>query len=252
MPAFAAGDVPAADAARLLMNRIAGVMLVPLGEQHGEITPLSQFAVNQIAKALTAVGDAYLMLVGDYSPRLAERAARFSALLPALRLSGDWVRSVEAAYAYKLNPAPAPGPFGAEHYAAVRPAIGAALRVVAAASGDGDSDEAGWRDAVSAVLASVADTSADDQVVAAQLRDVGFVPAPSTDGEDAGLRRTVLEGLRDVFRATATKSGSGEAGGLERRLACVGAPSGPGGASPLERLELARRHLSTAWLATCH
>jgi len=173
IPAFAPSDISLRDAARLLMNRIAGVMLVPLPEQRGH-EALTQFAVNQLSKALVGAGDAYLIAAGDYSSRCVDRAPRFSALASALAIDGRLAAAIEKAYRYKLNPQPAPGVFRHGDFVIARAAIAAALRQLAAQA----SASCEWELAVAAALDSI---------------------EPPGDME----RRAILEKLTVLFRATA-------------------------------------------------
>lgn len=239
LPAWAPAEIPARDTARLLLNRIVGVMLVPLPEQRGEAA-VSAFAANQLAKAFTAAGDAHLQIAGDYATRGRERRARLAALAPALGLDPCWATRIDAAYAFKLEPAAAAAPAGAADFAAVRTVIGdAAVRL----AGDG---RCPWSMLVESALADEAGREDDDAFIHARLRAAGLALSPRARA--VRLRQRMLDALVALFRHGL--DGTDEDDVLARCAAA--SPMTPrAGHSAAARMEAARAHVAAVWLA-CH
>jgi hypothetical protein len=253
VPAYAPAEIPHTDAAVLLMNRLAGVMLVPLPIQYGRDAVLSTFAITQLTKALIAVGDAYLLRHGEYSSRYRERAARLAALAPALRLDRRSLSRVLDAYAYKCAPNAAVATIEPADFAVARTAMTAALddRTAGGEAGAGRDDRGLWDVAVAAVLAMVSDREADDARIAAGLRVLGHaVPAATSGGPS--LRFTILDGLVEVFLAGAPTSGAALSPRLRTRLDRLGIADVAAAPAGAMALETARTRLAAAWLATCH
>lgn len=250
LPAYAPADIPPDDAALLLLNRSAGVMLVPVAEQRGATGPLSQSAVNQLTKALVAIGDAYLIGIGDYSSRIAERAARFAALAHALDIDPGWRGRIGAAYAYKIAPLVAPAGFGADDFATLRHAVPVALRALlpSTAQSGPAAGAAAWPMAIEAALSRVPDLELDDAMVRERLRTCGWhPPAPPVVG---GLRRAILAGVAALFLASGATEDAGAWEATRQCLTQLGMP--PAGAPDCQAMELARVNLAGAWLSTCH
>lgn len=257
MARFAPADIPVRDAALLLLNRVAGVMLVPLPEQQ-QAKP-GQFAVNQVAKALAAAGDAVLIAIGDYSTSSATRARRFRALAPAVDVPGEIADRIERAYGYRLDPVEAPGPFGAEDFRAVRDSCACAMRFVAARLGEcGESFLTdGWAHAIRAAVAPVADPEADDADAVRKLGEAGF--ASARDGRTVlGVRRVIFEGLVALFFATDRASPREDLLALARGRVCQLGARGERAdetgskTSRADDAEWTRQQLAAAWSVVCH
>lgn len=109
MPAFAAADIPAFEAAWLLRNRGIGLLLArlypnPDGSLPGE--KLENFQV-EINKAALAIGDALFILNGSYHCSYAERAGRIDELRTDKPGFGDaHIQAYRIAAEYKLRPRP--------------------------------------------------------------------------------------------------------------------------------------------------
>jgi hypothetical protein len=107
MPAFAAGDIPAFEAAWLLRNRGIGLLLArlylnPDGTLREE--KLENFQV-EINKAALAMGDALFILNGNYHYSYAERAKRINELRTTEPGFGDaHIQKYLMASEYKLRP----------------------------------------------------------------------------------------------------------------------------------------------------
>ena len=249
LPPWAPAAIGLRDAARLLMNRVAGVMLVRLPDQHGSRRPLTQFALNQLTKAWVAVGDAHLIRAGDYTSRCADRLGRFSALAPALGLDARAGARIAAAYEYKLCPTPPAENWGARDFAELRALVGATLGLLAE---DAASGLTGWELAVAAALDPVTDAAADDGHAAERLRSLGFDPGEVCGSPAPMIRRALLEGVLALFRATCGDAGTADRASVRDRLKRLGCPAVlPDEPSPADE-EIARLHLANAWRAVCH
>ena len=247
LPPWAPTDIDTRDAALLLMNRVTGVMLVPLLEQAGR-QPLTQFGLNQLTKAWLAVGDAHLIRVGDYSSRCADRRDRFGALRPALGLDTVAGARIAAAYEYKLRPTPPAGDWGAQDFADLRAVVGGTLEGLAQ---DAPRDLTAWDLALSAALRPVTDAAADD-CHAERLRGLGFNPPEVRGSAAPRFRRAVLEGVLALFRATCGDATATDRALVRDQLHSLGCPVVLSDPQSDANDEIARLHLANAWHAVCH
>jgi hypothetical protein len=102
---FGARDVRAGEIGRLLANRATGLALSRLALERGEADPR---AARHVAKAWLAVGDALLLFVDHYAPRIDTRQERLARLAA---LGGPHVAAIAAGYgravAFRKHPAAA-------------------------------------------------------------------------------------------------------------------------------------------------
>jgi hypothetical protein len=106
LPAFAAGDVPLFEGVQLLFNRLAGVLtaLPWPGTPAPEGETDRRYLINQVMKALMALGDWHLLRHRAYACSYAVRATRVAWLADGWALPADQRAAIEMAYAYKLHP----------------------------------------------------------------------------------------------------------------------------------------------------
>jgi hypothetical protein len=102
-----AEDIPAAEAARLLMNRCAGLLFAEKRLRLAHFTPDdADFVGRNHAKARLAFGDAFLVMQHQYHWSCRERLRRFRRL--ALECRADWVHGLadlhEQGVEFKLRP----------------------------------------------------------------------------------------------------------------------------------------------------
>jgi hypothetical protein len=107
LPAFASADLPMYEAAKLLLNRTAGLLTGLRGEMLGGgglNADQRRYLSNQIAKAQMALGDSYLIRWGGYDASYRLRCERFAALAPGAGLSNEVIEQVVQGYQFKLKP----------------------------------------------------------------------------------------------------------------------------------------------------
>jgi hypothetical protein len=108
IPAFASGDLPVFEIVRLLLNRTAGLLSGLRGawlDAAGEPSPAEQrYLTNQVAKALMALGDWYLIRWKGFDSSYTRRRERFSVLAAGAGLDPSLIDQVCRAYAFKLHP----------------------------------------------------------------------------------------------------------------------------------------------------
>jgi hypothetical protein len=102
-----AGELPLAEATRLLMNRCSGLLFARERLERGEFTAAdADFVQRNIAKAELAFGDAVLAAYGQYHWSAGERHRRLQRLSPTATLS--WLDEVRRHHAaglqFKLHP----------------------------------------------------------------------------------------------------------------------------------------------------
>lgn len=102
-----AGDIPLAEATRLLMNRGTGLLFAREHLDHNPFTAAdADFVERNLAKAKLALGDAVLTACGRYHWSCRERARRLAALNPGEGMG--WLESVRLEHAegveFKLWP----------------------------------------------------------------------------------------------------------------------------------------------------
>lgn len=107
LPAYASAELPIYEAAKLLLNRTAGLLTGLRGDMLGAGTLSAdqrRYLSNQIAKAQMALGDSYLIRWGGYDASYRLRRERFAALAPGAGLSLEMTEQVIQGYGFKLNP----------------------------------------------------------------------------------------------------------------------------------------------------
>jgi predicted nucleotidyltransferase len=107
LPAYASAELPIYEAAKLLLNRTAGLLTGLRGDMLGAGTLSAdqrRYLSNQIAKAQMALGDSYLIRWGGYDASYRLRRERFAALAPGAGLSRGMTAQVIQGYDFKLRP----------------------------------------------------------------------------------------------------------------------------------------------------
>jgi len=107
LQAYASADLPMYEAAKLLLNRTAGLLTGLRGDMFGGGTldaDQRRYLSNQIAKAQMALGDSYLIRWGGYDASYRKRCERFAALAPGAGLANEVMGQVVQGYQFKLKP----------------------------------------------------------------------------------------------------------------------------------------------------
>ena len=106
-PQYAAVEIPLMDGVKLLLNRIAGLLT---SEFEPDITnsftelKARYYFINQIVKALVAVGDCYLLNWSAYDVSYIRRARRFASLGELSGLPNHLINLIHQAYLFKGKP----------------------------------------------------------------------------------------------------------------------------------------------------
>jgi hypothetical protein len=107
LPAYAAAELPAYEAVKLLLNRTAGLLTGLRGPMFAgrQLTADEhRYLCNQISKAQMALGDSYLLRWGAYDASYRVRRERFAALATGAGLAAELTKSVLQGYDFKLHP----------------------------------------------------------------------------------------------------------------------------------------------------
>jgi hypothetical protein len=107
MPVVAAADITMQDAQTLLINRIGGLLSGlgrPILETAAGDPRDRRYLVNQVVKALVAVGDSYLVEWRGYDASYRGRRERFRCLAPGAGVPDDVCQAVDGAYRLKVWP----------------------------------------------------------------------------------------------------------------------------------------------------
>lgn len=122
LPPLAPADVDGVEAAFLLHNRLGGLLVGLVGPPVADALARGRYTGRQITKLLIAVGDAWLIHLGDYGVSCRRRAERFAALAAPGGFQAATVDRIVAAYATKLL-ATVPAPSGASDVTAALEAV---------------------------------------------------------------------------------------------------------------------------------
>lgn len=137
MPAIAAGDIPMQDALTLLLNRIGGLLSGLGAHVFGQGTLSTRerrYLINQIVKALVAVGDSHLIQWRAYDPSYRVRRERFASLAPGAGVDESIREVVDYGYRLKVVPNDDEVPDLLAAAVTVAPLVLETLRHVAAAT----------------------------------------------------------------------------------------------------------------------
>jgi hypothetical protein len=118
MPPIPAGDITMQDALTLLVNRVGGLLSGLTGDLFAGLSTAARSAkaggpaderdgrylVNQVVKALVAVGDTYLVEWRAYDASYRARRERFSCLAPGAGVADAVREAVDCAYQLKVLP----------------------------------------------------------------------------------------------------------------------------------------------------
>ena len=107
VPRYASAAIPLNEGLTLLFNRVAGLLLGLPGSVVASLRPLGHdrtFLLNQIVKAMLAIGDWYLLFWKAYTVSYRVRRTRFETLGRAAGVDGGILAAVDWAYGMKLRP----------------------------------------------------------------------------------------------------------------------------------------------------
>lgn len=130
LPAYAAADIPAYEAVKLLLNRSAGILSGLREHLFTSSSPAQskeRYLTHQIVKAWMALGDTHLIRWGGYDSSYRRRQQRLRWLGPGANLPPSVLEKIYAAYGFKCLPQNNLFPASREEVELVAPQLSAAL-----------------------------------------------------------------------------------------------------------------------------